>query len=354
MIINLENLVRENVKKMAPYSSARDEFTGRAEIYLDANENPFENHAYARYPDPYQHALKSRLSNVKNVAVENIFIGNGSDEIIDLVIRAFCRPGIDNIVSINPSYGMYKVSASVNDVGLKLVDLDQYFQLDFDLLLEKVDENTKVVFLCSPNNPSGNCLPLDEMIKFVNTFNGIVVIDEAYIDFCNQASMKSFINDCNNLLVMQTMSKAFASAALRLGIGFGHIDLLKILGKIKPPYNISEVAQAEGLKMLDKIEQINQDVETVKAERDRMAVELTAYKEVLQVYPSEANFILVKVTDANALYNHCTAKSIVLRNRHGQKNCDNCVRITIGTREENQKLLQTLNEYYHAEDIVLG
>lgn len=354
MIINLERLVRENVKKMAPYSSARDEFTGRAEIYLDANENPFENHAYARYPDPHQQALKSKISAIKKVPIDNIFIGNGSDEIIDLVIRAFCKPGIDNILSINPSYGMYKVSASVNDVGLKLVDLDKYFQLDFNLLREKIDKNTKVVFLCSPNNPSGNCLPIDEMVKLVESFNGIVVIDEAYIDFCNQASMKNFIHECNNLLVMQTMSKAYASAALRLGIGFSHTDLLKILGKIKPPYNISEVAQEEGLKMLDKITQISQDVERVKAERDRITVELTAYKEVLQVYPSEANFILVKVTDANALYDHCIAKGIVLRNRHGQKNCDNCVRITIGTPEENQKLLQTLNEYYHAEDIVLG
>jgi histidinol-phosphate aminotransferase len=350
---DINKILRDNVRKMQPYSSARDEFKGSADIYIDANENPF-NDKYSRYPDPYQHELKSKLTAIRGIAEENIIIGNGSDELIDLVIRAFCNPGRDNILSMNPSYGMYKVSASLNDVALKLVDLNQYFQLDFAQLKAAIDVNTKVIFLCSPNNPSGNTLPMNEMIKLVEDFDGIVVIDEAYIDFTQTPSMNQYIGKYNNLLVMQTMSKAFSSAALRLGVGYAHTDIIKILNKIKPPYNINLPAQIEGINMLNKIEQLRAEIEIIISERDRLALELTAYKEVVQVYPSEANFLLVKVEDANALYNHLMNKGIITRNRHGQKNCDNCVRITIGTPEENRALLQTLNEYYHAQDIVFG
>jgi histidinol-phosphate aminotransferase len=353
MTKDINKLLRDNIREMSPYSSARDEFTGKAEIYIDANENPFD-YRYARYPDPYQYKLKEKISKVRSMPVENIFIGNGSDEIIDLVIRAFCNPGKDNIVSMNPSYGMYKVSASLNDVKLKMVDLDSHFQLGFEKLKEEMDTETKVIFLCSPNNPSGNCLPIDEMLLLVKTFHGIVVIDEAYIDFCNQNSMKKYIHEHNNLLVMQTMSKAYGSASLRLGVAYAHEDIITILNKIKPPYNISVPAQEEGIAMLDKIERLEEEIEIIKNERERLTLELTAYKEVLQVYPSQANFLLVKVKDANALYTHLMGKGIIIRNRHGQKNCDNCVRITIGNPEENRKLINELNEYYHAEDIVFG
>ena len=349
--IDIQNLVRDNVKNLKPYSSARDEFKGSAEVFIDANENPFD-HPYSRYPDPRQVKLKQQMSLWRNVPLENIFLGNGSDEIIDLVIRAFCNPGVDNVVGFNPSYGMYDVSAGINDVQLIKVDLKPDFTLDFDTLKNAITPFTKVVFLCSPNNPSGNELPYEEVIKFINEVNAIVVVDEAYIDFANQNSLIEKIYDLPNLIVMQTLSKAMGSAALRIGMGFGQEQLLDILNKIKPPYNISTAAQNEALKIFEDLDQFNYETTKIKSERQRLMMEFTRYKQVSDIFPSAANFILIRVDDANKLYNFLTSQGIIVRNRHGQKYCDNCLRITVGTPDENDLLIYKLDEYYHAKNIV--
>jgi histidinol-phosphate aminotransferase len=352
-MIEINNKLRANIRTLKPYTTARDEYKGSAEVYIDANENPFGKD-YSRYPDPYQYKLKERIAEIKAVDQRNIFIGNGSDEIIDLVFRAFCNPGVDNVLALDPSYGMYQVSASINDITIKKIALDSNFELDFQDIYSAIDEKTKAIFLCSPNNPSGNCFPPDEMLELVSKFDGIVVIDEAYIDFCNQDSMKNYVLEYNNLVVMQTLSKAYGLAALRLGVGIMHEELIGVFNKIKSPYNISLSSQQAGLEALKDTEIIKEEIINIIEERERMKVELTAYAEVKQIYYSEANFLLVKVVDANELYNYLINNGIIVRNRHGQKNCDQCVRITIGTKEENQKLLQKLNEYYHAEDIVFG
>jgi histidinol-phosphate aminotransferase len=349
--IDIQNLVRENVKKLKPYSSARDEFKGSADVFIDANENPYDN-GYNRYPDPRQIKLKEKISHWRNVPLENIFVGNGSDEVIDLVIRAFCNPGVDNVVGFNPSYGMYDVSAGINDVELIKIDLKPDFTLDFEALKRAITSHTKVVFLCSPNNPSGNELPYSEVINFIEGVNAIVVIDEAYIDFADHKSMITKINDYPNLIVMQTLSKAMGSAALRIGMGFAQQPLINILNKIKPPYNISSAAQAEAIKIFENIDQLTAQTQKIKSERERLKMELTRYKQVSEIFPSAANFILIRVDDANKLYNFLTSEGIIVRNRHGQKHCDNCLRITVGTPDENDLLIYKLDEYYYAENIV--
>jgi histidinol-phosphate aminotransferase len=349
--IDIQNLVRENVKKLKPYSSARDEFKGSAEVFIDANENPYDN-GYNRYPDPRQLKLKAKISHWRKVPMENIFIGNGSDEVIDLVIRAFCNPGVDNVVGFNPSYGMYDVSAGINDVELIKVDLKPDFTLDFQALYDAITSHTKVVFLCSPNNPSGNEIPYKDVIQFIANVNALVVVDEAYIDFAYQESLINKINDLPNLLVMQTLSKAMGSAALRIGMGFAQKSVIDVLNKIKPPYNISEASQVEALKVFDRLDEINNQTTKIKSERSRLRMEFTRYKQVKDIFPSAANFILIRVDDANKLYNYLTSEGIIVRNRHGQKHCDNCIRVTVGTPDENDLLIYKLDEYYHAENIV--
>ncbi len=352
-MVDLNNLLRDNIRVLKPYSTARDEYQGEAEVYIDANENPFTK-KYNRYPDPYQIELKKEISKVKKIAVENIFVGNGSDEIIDLAFRAFCKPGVDNVVALDPSYGMYQVSGGINDIQVKKVVLGKYFELDFEHIYSTIDTHTKIIFLCSPNNPTGNSFPIEKMEKLVQDFNGIVIIDEAYIDYCDQASMKQFVSKYNNLIVMQTLSKAYGMASLRLGVGLMHQQLIAIFNKIKPPYNISLAAQRAGIESLADNDIIQKEIKEIIAERERLRVELTAFKEVKQVYESQANFLLIKVDNANELYDYLLTHGIIVRNRHGQTNCDNSLRITIGTQDENQKLLEKLNEYYNAEDIVFG
>lgn len=352
-MVNIQSLLRENIKDLRPYRSARDEFKGEAEIYIDANENPFD-HPYSRYPDPLQWKLKEKIALFKKVDPQNIFLGNGSDEPIDIVIRAFCNPGVDDIIAPNPSYGMYQVSADINDVKLIQVPLRADFTMDFDLMLSTAGPQTKVAFLCSPNNPSGNVLPVEEMKNFIRKFNGLVVIDEAYIDFCEQDSMKNYIEEFPNLVVIQTFSKAWGSASIRIGMAFANTEIISIFNKIKAPYDISNPAQEEAMKMLDQMDILQKEIKMIIAERKRMALELTRFKGVLEIYPSEANFLLVKVDDANKLYHFLTSQGIIVRNRHGQLHCDNCLRITIGTPTENDILFIKLNEYYHEKDFVFG
>ncbi|MCB0645102.1 MAG: histidinol-phosphate transaminase [Saprospiraceae bacterium] len=351
--MDIQQLLRENIRRLKPYSSARDEFSGQADIYIDANENPY-NAAYNRYPDPLQKVVKKKISQIKGVPFNNIFLGNGSDEPIDLIIRAFCNPGIDNVIAPNPSYGMYKVSADINDVQLIQVPLTPEFHLNFDDIRAAADAHTKVIFLCSPNNPSGNCIPIEDIKNFVSTFQGIVVVDEAYIDFCDQPSMKEYVNIYPNLVILQTLSKAWGAASVRMGMAFASAEIIQILNKIKPPYNISKPAQEAALEILEHEDQVRQQAATVISERKRMALELTRYKGVKEIFPSEANFLLVRVDDANKLYHWLTSQGIIVRNRHGQLHCDNCLRLTVGTPTENDILFIKLNEYYHEKDFVFG
>lgn len=351
--MDIQQLLRENIKKLKPYSSARDEFKGEADVYIDANENP-NNGPYNRYPDPLQWALKTEISKIKGIAVENIFLGNGSDEPIDLVIRAFCNPGKDAIIAPNPSYGMYKVSADINDVTVIQVPTNEDFSLDFNAFRKAVTDDTKVAFLCTPNNPSGNCLPIEEMKSFIASFKGIVVIDEAYIDFCDQVSMKEYIHLFPNLVVMQTLSKAWGAASVRLGMAFGSTEIIQIFNKIKAPYNISKPAQEAAKEILRHQSEIEQQAKSIISERGRMELELTRFRGIKEIFPSQANFLLVRVNDANKLYNFLCSNGIIVRNRHGQMHCDNCLRITVGTPSENDILFIKLNEYYHEKDFVFG
>ncbi len=353
MIRNIKDLLRDNIKHLEPYKSARVDFKGFAEIYLDANESPYPS-SYNRYPDPHQLDLKKEISKKKNVPVANIFFGNGSDEIIDLLIRAFCNPGKDKILTLDPTYGMYAVCASVNDVGVIKLKLDKNFGFKAENLLSMCNDEVKIIFICSPNNPSGNAFSTEEILSIVENFEGIVVLDEAYIDFSKYSSLISYVNSFCNLVVLQTLSKAYAGAALRIGMAYADEDIIEVLNKIKPPYNISGLSQKEALRLIQNTDDVMVHVSEIKAERERVEVELKSYKEVLGIYPSETNFLLVRVVDATTLYGFLIKKGIVVRNRHGQWNCDNCLRITIGTKAENQFLLKNLNEYYNAEDIVFG
>jgi histidinol-phosphate aminotransferase len=350
---SINDLLRDNIKKLTAYKSARDEYTGTANIYLDANENPFPK-TNNRYPDPHQTELKIELSKMRSITPNNIFIGNGSDEIIDLLIRAFCNPGKDNIVTLEPSYGMYEVCAAVNDIEVVKYKLDCNFNIEPNQLLKACTKDTKIIFLCSPNNPSGNAFASDDLLFVIKNFEGIVAVDEAYIDFCKNESLIHHIENSKNLIVLQTLSKAFGCASLRIGIAYADENLIAVLSKIKPPYNINGYSQSNALRVLKEISLIKNNIDEILTQRDYLAVALTAYREVKKVFPSQANFLLVKVLDAQALYDYLISKGIVIRNRHGQWNCDNCVRITIGTAKENQTLLSNLNEFYHAEDIVFG
>ncbi|MDR1714279.1 MAG: histidinol-phosphate transaminase [Prevotella sp.] len=339
--MNLQQLVRKNVWNMKAYSSARDEFKGEASVFLDANENPL-NDKYNRYPDPLQWALKEKISKVKDIQPEKIFLGNGSDEPIDLVIRIFCEPRIDNIVAIDPTYGMYQVCADVNDVEYRKVLLNSNFDLDAGTLLEKADENTKLIFLCSPNNPTGNLLNRREIEKVLNSFSGIVIVDEAYIDF---ASEKTWLNDLQkypNLIVLQTFSKAWGLAAVRLGMAFASPEIIKLFNKVKYPYNVNILTQNFVNGELDKLELRKEWIQILLKGRDYLNEELLKLPFVEKIYPTDSNFILVRVTDANGLYKHLADKGVIVRNRNSVSLCAGCLRITVGTDEENKILIETL------------
>lgn len=343
-MVDLNKLVRENVIKLTPYSNARDEFKGKTGIFMDANENPFGN--LNRYPDPYQKELKTAISKIKGIEEENIFLGNGSDEIIDLCFRIFCNPGVDKALTFTPTYGMYTVSASVNDVEVLNVPLNSSFQIDLkkaEPLL--ADKNLKLVFICSPNNPTANSMNNDDVEYIIAKFKGIVLIDEAYIDFSEKPSFIKLVDRYPNLLLMQTFSKAFGLAAVRIGMAFSNPQIITYFNKIKPPYNISAINQKAALKKLTLIDQFKSQVERIKKERIRLSAILSKMKIIEKVYPSDANFLLVKVKNADYIYNTLVNKNIIIRNR--SKLIDNCLRITIGKRSENQQLIIALNEIEH-------
>jgi len=348
MSFQLQTLLRPNIEKLVPYSSARDEFHGEARIFLDANENSIGSPLmkwYNRYPDPYQQKLKQKISQVKGVPPENIFIGNGSDECIDLLYRSFCNPGKDNVIIVPPTYGMYEVSAAINDVEVRKAPLLENFQLDLLHMETMVDEHTKIIWICSPNNPTGNAMQHEDIETILNNFNGLVVVDEAYINFARQRSFISLLNEYPNLVVMQTLSKAWGLAGLRLGMAFASAEIVAVLNKVKPPYNISEPVQDLVLQALDRLEEVNEMIREIVRERERLAIALKALPLVQHVYPSDANFLLVRVADARAVYGYLLANQIVVRDRSKVMLCDNCLRITVGTARENDELLNVLNAF---------
>lgn len=341
----LQELTRPNVWKLKPYSSARDEYKGAtASVFLDANENPY-NLPHNRYPDPMQWELKAELGRIKSVHPENIFLGNGSDEAIDLVFRAFCEPGKDNVVAIDPTYGMYQVCADVNDVEYRKVLLDEHFQFSGSALLAATDEHTKLVFICSPNNPTGNDLLRSEIEKVLAGFEGLVILDEAYIDFSESPSFASCLDQYPNLVILQTFSKAWGCAAIRLGMAFASTAIIGILSKIKYPYNVNELTQQQGRQMLAHYSEIEAWVETLKAERKVLESAFLNLPCVLEVFPSHANFFLARVTDAVKIYNYLVGEGIIVRSRHTISLCNNCLRVTVGTPAENEVLLKALCAY---------
>ncbi len=345
---NIENITRENIRKLIPYSSARSEYEGDAQVFLDANENSLgsslqEN--FHRYPDPLQKKLKEKISTIKNINAKNIFIGNGSDEAIDLLIRAFCNPGKDEILIFPPTYGMYEVSAAINDVEIKEILLTKDFELNISELKKSITNKTKIIFVCSPNNPTGNSFNENEIENLFNSFNGIVVIDEAYIDFSDKASWLKKLNQYPNLVILQTLSKAWALAGLRIGMAFASEEIIQILNKIKPPYNISVATQKLALQVLNDEEKAYQKINVIKKEKQKLVEDLKVFDFIKKIYPSDTNFLLVKVSDATRLYKYLLTRNIVVRNRSNQPLCDNCLRITIGTPQENIFLLQALKSY---------
>jgi histidinol-phosphate aminotransferase len=338
---DLKDLVRPNVWNLKPYSSARDEFHGDASVFLDANENPW-NMPYNRYPDPLQWKLKDRLAVLKGVDRSSIFLGNGSDEAIDLVIRAFCEPGLDSVVTISPSYGMYEVAADVNNVECRKVSLDENFDLDADRVLESADEWTKVIFLCSPNNPSGNSLDRGSIYKILKNYEGIVVIDEAYIDFSAYPSFLKELSGFPNLIVLQTLSKAWGAAGIRLGMAFASPEIVAILNKIKYPYNVNVLTQERALDILNNETEMLRQLRSIMSERIRLQAALPELSVVNKMYPTDANFILVDVGKADSVYNKLVKKGVIVRNRNNVTLCHGCLRITVGTPEENDALLKAL------------
>ena len=341
----IKELVRPNIWSLAPYSSARNEYSGHvAHVFLDANENPF-NGPYNRYPDPLQESLKERLSEVKNVPAENIFLGNGSDEAIDLVYRCFCEPKKDNVVAICPTYGMYEVCANINDVEYRNVMLDENYQITAEKLLAACDANTKAIWICSPNNPTGNNINNEEIEKVIEGFDGIVIVDEAYIDFSKQKSFKQYVsNDNYNVIVLQTMSKAWGSAAIRLGMAFAKKEIIAIFNKVKYPYNVNLLTQEQAMKRLKDTQPVEQWVNILLQERGRTMEAFGELPICEKIYPTDANFFLAKVKDAQKTYDYLVDKGIIVRNRTRVSLCNNCLRVTIGTREENNELLGALRD----------
>ena len=342
--MNLKSLVRPNIWELKPYSCARNEFKGEASVYVDANENPY-NYPYNRYPDPLQWTLKEKIAKIKKTAPEQIMIGNGSDEPIDLIFRIFCEPQKDNVVAIDPTYGMYQVCADVNNVEYRKVLLNENFSLDANKVLQATDKQTKVIFLCSPNNPTGNTLEWEEMLKIITGFSGIVVIDEAYIDFSDEPSWLSELNNYPNLIVLQTFSKAWGLASVRCGLAFATKEIIAFFNNVKYPYNINLLTQNFVSEQLDKEAEKNDWVKTLIEERSKLKKELESLTLVQKVYPSKANSLLVQVPDANAIYQHLVDKGIIVRNRHTVSLCLNCLRITVGTPQENATVLNELKSF---------
>ena len=341
MITNFEQLVRPNIWNLKPYSSARDEFTGEASVYLDANENPY-NTAFNRYPDPLQRTVKEKIATLKKVDPKRIFLGNGSDEPIDLAYRVFCEPATDNVVAVDPTYGMYQVAAGVNNVEYRKVLLNDRFDFSSDELLRATDSRTKLIFLCSPNNPTGNNLNRREIIKVIENFSGIVIVDEAYIDFSSQPSLLDELERFPNLMILQTFSKAWGSAGVRLGMAFAAPEIITILNKVKYPYNINRLTQDYALRMLENAGKVDEWVKVLLQERTRLQNQLAQLPCVEKIYPSDANFLLAKVSDANAIYAHLVKNGVIVRNRNNVSLCGNCLRITVGTPSENDELIQAV------------
>lgn len=340
----LNQLIRPNILNLEPYTCARKEYTGEARAWLDANENSRID-GFNRYPDPLQIEVKTKLGAMRGVDVDRIFLGVGSDECIDITYRVFCRPGIDNVVAIEPTYGMYSVCAPINDVEYRNVRLRDDFSLDVEALFGAVDGNTKVIWICSPNNPTGNAFPMDVLREVASRFDGIVVVDEAYVDFSDAGSMVDVLDEYPNLIVMQTFSKAWASAALRLGIAFASREIISVFNNVKYPYNINILTQRQALSVLESADVIRKVVEELVAARDKLGERLSALECVRRVHPSDANFLLVEVTDAGALYEFLKSCGVIVRNRSRVALCGNCLRITVGTDEENDLLIEKMTEY---------
>ncbi|MEE9407359.1 MAG: histidinol-phosphate transaminase [Polaribacter sp.] len=341
---NLNNLIRENIKSLKPYSSARDEYkdaTSNEMVFLDANENPFEN-GVNRYPDPQQNSVKDLLSKIKGVSKQKILLGNGSDEVLDLIFRAFCEPNKDNIITLPPTYGMYDVLANINAIENNSVLLTEDFQPKVKQILNAVNENSKILFLCSPNNPSGNSFSVEIVEELLNKFNGLVVIDEAYIDFSEEKSWLERIIEFPNLIITQTLSKAYGLAGIRLGVCYASEKIIKVLNNIKPPYNVNELTQQKAVERLLNVKEVKEEVDKIKVERKLLYSNLIEINFIEYIYPSDCNFVLVKVDDANKRYKELIEKGIVIRNRTTQPLCENCLRFTVGTKNELDKLISTL------------
>ena len=341
----LEELTRKNIWNLAPYSSARNEYSGHvAHVFLDANENPY-NQPFNRYPDPLQIELKKRIAQVKGVREDCIFLGNGSDEAIDLPYRCFTRPGIDNVVAIEPTYGMYKVCADINDIEYRPVLLDEQYQMTAEKLLAATDEHTKIIWLCTPNNPTGNCLNREEVVKVIEGFEGLVIVDEAYSDFSSQKPLRTELAKYANLIVLNTMSKAWGCAAIRLGMAFASEEIIHILNKVKYPYNVNQLTQQQALEALKDPFEVDNWVKILLQERSRMMDAFAMLPICEKVYPTDANFFLAKMTDATKIYNYLVDRGIIVRNRTRVQLCQNCLRITIGTKTENSELIAALRQY---------
>jgi histidinol-phosphate aminotransferase len=340
-MIDLKDIVRKNILNLVPYSSARDEFQGREAILMDANESPF-NPPFNRYPDPRQGKLRERISRILGLAREKIFLGNGSDEAIDLLIRIFCVPGKDRIIVMDPSYGMYRVCADINDVGVDLVALEPDFSLNATRILESVLPSTRMVFLCSPNNPSANLLDTDEILKIIEQFHGMVVVDEAYIDFARSRGMMPYLEKHSNLVILRTLSKAWASAGIRLGMALAREEVIHLMDRVKYPYNVNLLTQEKALELLDHEKQKDEWVREILSQREWLAGKLGELDLIRKIHPSDANFLLVRVDDPDLVYDHLVGEGVIIRNRSRLTHCSGCLRITVGNRMENQRLLELL------------
>jgi histidinol-phosphate aminotransferase len=345
---DINNILRNNIKNLTPYSSARDEYQGEASVFLDANENAFGSPldtAYNRYPDPMQYRVKMRLSEIKGVPARNIFLGNGSDEAIDILFRSFCNPGVDNVIIVPPTYGMYQVSANINDIEARKVLLTEEYQLNLEGIAEAIDEKTKLIFICSPNNPTGNSINRDDIETLLANFSGIVVVDEAYINFSRQKTFIQELTEYANLVVLQTLSKAWGLAGLRVGMAFASEEIIEVMNRVKPPYNVNEASQQLALEALGNVTQVNGWIKEILEQRDKLVLTLKELSFVEEIYPSDANFILVKTTNAKGIYDFLVQHGIIIRDRSKVELCEGCLRITIGTPQENKKLIDTLQQY---------
>ncbi|RCH56151.1 histidinol-phosphate transaminase [Mucilaginibacter hurinus] len=347
-MFDINNIIRNNIKNLVPYSSARDEFKGEASVFLDANENSFGSPldtAYNRYPDPLQYKVKKRLSEIKGVPPRNIFLGNGSDEAIDILFRSFCNPGVDNVILVPPTYGMYEVSANINDIETRKVLLTEDYQLNLEAIAAAIDEHTKLIFICSPNNPTGNSMHREDVETLLANFSGLVIVDEAYINYSRQKSFIQELTEYANLVVLQTLSKAWGLAALRVGMAFASEEIIEVMNKVKPPYNVNEASQQLALQALNNVDTVNNWIRETLSERDKLVLQLKEFDFVVDIYPSDANFILVKTTGARDIYNFLVQHGIIVRDRSKVELCEGSLRITIGTPPENEQLINHLRNY---------